>query len=149
VQLAVFAIDIDRVYVARDGAGEPWRFGWEVMLTEAQRGLGVEPCDAMQQLRLLEDTCMSVLEQPPDAQALGSQLVFAAYSALERGKLPAPLRAVFASWRRPPRQLLTALSELWVSADVLLPELATACLAEPLRPPLAEPTRAALARLAG
>jgi hypothetical protein len=142
VQLAVFAIDIDRLY-ALDPDRAELPFGWEVFLCEqyvlARIDAASEPGRA-----LLEDTCLSVLAQPPEEQGYGSQLVFAVYDAVVRGALPASLRPVFAQWHKPPTQLLAALAELSQDPSVALQRCAADCLQRAVDPPLAPPTRATL-----
>jgi len=142
VQLAAFAIDVDRLY-----ALEPDRtllpFGWEVFLCEqyllARIDAGSEPGRA-----LIEDACLAVLAQPPEEQGYGSQLVFAVYDAVARGALPESLRPVFAQWHKPPSQLLAALAELWDDSITTLQRCAADCLQRTIDPPLSPPTRAAL-----
>lgn len=141
VQLAAFAIDIDRAYAAPHDVELP--FGWEVFLAEAY-ALGRVDARREQGRALLEDTCLAVLAQPPDEQGFGSQLVFAVYHALRRGWLPPALAPVFASWRKPPKQLLAALDALWNDAESQLRACAGACLQQTLDPPLSPPTRNAL-----
>lgn len=142
VHLAAFAIDVDRVREAVEGYGDPRPFGWEVLLTEAYL-LARFGADAG---ALLEDAVLSILDGEPDA--LGGQLAFAVWDALERGELPAELRRAFASWRARPKELSRALGELWPDAPRLVAELARGCLEAPLEPPLAPPTREALERMA-
>jgi len=146
VQLAAFAIDADRVYVL-DPAADRLAFGWEVFLTEC-RAVSALPADDERACALLEETCLSILEQPPDDQGLGSQLVFAVHDAIERGLYPGELAAVFRSWRKPPRQLRSALDALWTDAETQLATCATHCLNVALDPPLTPPTRKALERMA-
>ena len=142
VQLAVFAIDLDRLY-ALDPERPALPFGWEVFLVEqyllARIDGHAEPGRA-----LLEDACLSVLAQPPEEQGYGSQLVFAVYDALARGALPESLRPVFARWLKPPVQLQEALDELWSDAPAVLARCAADCLTRKLDPPLAPPTRTTL-----
>jgi hypothetical protein len=142
VQLAVFAIDVDRAFV--EDSGEPeLPFGWEVFVTECYLLSRIAREDAAQHT-LLEDTCIAILEQEPDEQGYGSQLLFAAYDAIERGFLPKELSSVFQSWRKRPKQLLSALSSLWAAPERMLARCAQHCLAQALDPPLAAPTRDAL-----
>lgn len=145
VHLAVFAIDIDRIYTLGEEQALP--FGWEVFLTELQVMRCIEPLAELQRLRLLEDICLSVLEQAPDAQALGSQLVFAVYDGVVRGTLPPELSSVFRSWHSPPRELVSALGTYFDARDELTPRLVDHCLRRALSPPLSELTRAALQAL--
>jgi hypothetical protein len=143
VQLVVFAIDVDRVYVESEAEGAALAFGWEVFLTECHL-LGRVARDDAAQLALLEDTCIAILEQEPDEQGYGSQLLFATHDAIERGLLPSELASVFSSWRKHPKQLSKALSALWNEPASALAQLAGHCLAQALEPPLAAPTREAL-----
>lgn len=142
VQLAAFAIDLDRLY-ALDPERAQLPFGWEVFLCECYL---LARIDARTEAgrALLEDACNAVLAQPPDEQGYGSQIVFAVYDALARGALPSELRPVFARWRKPPQQLLAALTELWADADRVMRLCAADCLQRPLDPPLSGPTRLAL-----
>ncbi len=140
VHLAAFAIDVDRVREAVEGYGDPRPFGWEVLLTEAyllEARVGAE---------ILEDIVLSVLDGEPDA--LGGQLAFSVWDAIERGELPRELRRAFASWRARPKELTKALASLWPDAPRLVPELSRGCLDAAVDPPLAPPTRAALEALA-
>lgn len=145
VQLAAFCIDVDRLYVQEPEDCE-LPFGWEVFLTECYALGRTDPTDA-QQLALLEDTCLSILEQPPDDQGYGSQLLFAVHDAIDRGLLPRTLQPMFASWSKKPRQLRKALDALWAAPGPALAACATHCLAETLDPKLAPPTREALQRM--
>jgi hypothetical protein len=145
VHLAAFAIDTDRVYLL-DPATDRLAFGWEVFLAEcyAVAALSFEDERACS---LLEETCLSILEQAPDDQGLGSQLVFAVHDAIERGLYPASLKPVFRSWRSPPRQLRAALDALWADAEPQLAAAAAHCLGAALDPPLTPPTRQTLERM--
>jgi hypothetical protein len=142
IHLAVFAIDIDRVYwLDPELASLP--FGWEVYLTE---------CFLLQQLTaastdLLEVICQPLLEETPGEPPLGGQIVFAVYDALQRGVLPVEMTSLFGHWRNPPRALCESLALLHAAPDVL-PRLCQHCLDAELSPPLAPPTRAALEALA-
>jgi uncharacterized protein len=145
VQLAAFAIDVDRAYVATsDGAGMP--FGWEVFLTERYLLGRIDPQDAAQ-LGSLAQCCLSILEQAPDAQGYGSQLLFAVHDAVERGLLPDALRALFSAWSCKPKQLRRALDALWRSPDESLGRCATHVLTANLDADLTPPTRAALEQM--
>ena len=139
VHLAVFSIDIDRVYwLEPELASLP--FGWEVFLTEwylLSRKLG----DAGD---MLEAICGTLLEETPGEPPLGGQLVFAIYDALTRGALPESLRTVFRAWKQPPRELLNSLAGLHARGADAARTLAEHCLNAELEPPLAPPTRAAL-----
>lgn len=142
VHLVAFAIDVDRVREAVEGYDDPRPFGWEVFLTEAYllARFGAE------HRALLEDVVLSILDGEPDA--LGSQLAFSVWDALERGALPRELRDAFKSWRARPDELVRALAKLWEKGDALVRELAESTLAVELEPPLAPPTREALAAMA-
>jgi hypothetical protein len=144
LDLAAFAIDIDRVYWL-DPEDERLPFGWEVFLTEhyllrwaelqQPAGVGVETLSAV---------CAPLLSEKPGEPPLGGQVVFAVYDAVVRGALPDELRELFSSWRHAPRELLRALHELRESGPALLTELAAHCLAAQLQPPLAATTIRAL-----
>jgi hypothetical protein len=142
VQLAVFAIDLDRLF-ALDPERAVLPFGWEVFLCEAYL-LGALDASAESTHGLLEDTCLGVLAQEPDEQGYGSQLVFAVYDAVHRGALPSTLLPMFRSWRKAPVQLLDALAELWRDLPASLQRCAADCLQRKLDPPLAPPTRTVL-----
>jgi hypothetical protein len=149
VHLVVFAIDVDRLRLETedDEAESAWPFGWEVFLTEMHL-LGLVDPDDEEHLALLEDVCLGVLDAgPSDAPALGSQVVFAVYDAVERGALPASLRRVFSGWKEPPRALLDAVAPLFERPEVEAADLALACLEAELTPPLAPPTVDALEAL--
>lgn len=145
VQLAAFAIDVDRVFV-EDPAEARLAFGWEVFLTEAYLVASLDPRDDAQRV-LLEDSCLAILEQPPDEQGYGSQLLFAVYDAIERGFFPEALRAMFKSWHNRPKQLRKALDALFDAPAEALEACSGHCLAARLDPPLAPPTRASLERM--
>jgi hypothetical protein len=141
VHLAAFAIDVDRVREAVEGYGDPRPFGWEVFLTEAYviDRLKDEPA-------VLEDAVMSILDGEPSA--LGSQLAFAVWDAMERGALPRTLEPAFASWRARPKELTKAMAPLWSEEAHARRELAESALAVALEPPLAPPTREVLEAMA-
>ena len=142
VQLAAFAIDVDRVFVEVEDEPE-LPFGWEVFLTECYLVSRIDPHDAVQRV-LLEDACLAMLEQPPEEQGYGSQLLFAVYDAIDRGLFPEALRLMFRSWHKKPRQLRKALDALWQTKEQVLELCATRCLATELEPELAPPTREVL-----
>ena len=145
IQLAAFAIDVDRVYVAHED--EPaLAFGWEVFLTECYLLARIDPLDDVQRV-LLQDTCLAILEQPPEEQGYGSQLLFAVYDAVDRGFFPEALRAMFRSWSSQPKQLRKALGVLWQAPERELLTCAAHCLAQALDPPFAPPTRQALEQM--
>jgi hypothetical protein len=149
VQLCAFAIDIDRIYVL-DPEAEHLAFGWEVFLSECYALGRIDP-QADTQHALLEDTCLAILEQPPDDQGFGSQLLFAVYHAVERGLYPTTLRATFRSWRKRPKQMLDALDALWLDPGRELADHAAYCLspevARQVSPALSSGTREALERM--
>jgi len=142
VRLAAFAIDVDRVYaLAATSAELP--FAWEVFAVE-QYLLGALEGDDPSVVALLEDTCLSILAQPPDEQGFGSLLVFAVRDAVSRGLLPQALGRAFASWRSPQKQLVRALDALWRERDAALRRIAEHCVRNAPAPGLAPPTAAAL-----
>jgi hypothetical protein len=145
VQLCAFAIDVDRVYGEQPEDSE-LPFGWEVFLTECYAVGSLDGSDAAQRT-LIEETCLALLEQPPDEQGHGSQLLFAIYDAIERGLYPKSLRGLFRSWRSRPRQLQRALDALWADAETSLRALAAHCLASGVE--LSAPTRRALVAMRG
>lgn len=157
VHLVAFAIDIDRVFAAVapddeddigviDDPASELPFGWEVFLTSAR----VRSLDASDPavLAMLEDTCSHVLDQQPDEQGYGSQLVFGVYDAVVRDALPKSLSDLFRSWRGRPKQLTRTLDQLWKSSATTLPMIAARCRAVVLDPPLAPPTCSALEQMA-
>jgi hypothetical protein len=146
VHLAVFAIDIDRVYWL-----EPERsdlpFGWEVFLCELEVLEQFDPESASDR-ELVAAMCANVLEAPPGEPALGGQIVFAIYDAVRRGQLDAELAALFMTWHRPPEDLVASLAKLWEAPAESAKRLAEHCLRASLTPPLAPPTLARLEALA-
>jgi hypothetical protein len=140
VHLAVFCIDIDRVYWLNPDAPE-LPFGWEVFLTEYY------VIHAQPSHELLAAACAELLEQSPGEPPLGGQLAFAVYDAAERGALPAELKQLFATWKSAPRDLLGELATLHAQAPERARQLATHCLNARLDPPLAPPTREALEKV--
>ena len=90
VRLCAFAIDIDRAYAELEDDEAPAMaelpFGWEVFLTEAYL-LRALPAASDAELGMIEETCLSILEQAPDEQGYGSQLLFAVYDAIASGSL--------------------------------------------------------------
>jgi len=145
VQLAVFAIDIDRVCEAH-ADDESLPLGWEVFVTEALMVALIDPTDELQR-SMLEDACLDLLVDQADPR-LGSQLPFAVYDAVVRGVFPESLRPLFHRWRTPSKTLLRDLSDFWLARDQALPKLVEMCLSTPLTPPLAPPTVQALQNLA-
>lgn len=158
VHLAAFAIDIDRVFAAvapddeddigltGEASADELPFGWEVFLTSA-RVRALDPNDT-KILAMLEEASAFVLDQPPDEQGYGSQLVFGVYDAVQRGALPQSLADLFRSWRGRPKQLDRALDALW-NDPAALPAIAARCAGIVLDPPLAPPTRSTLQQMAG
>jgi hypothetical protein len=148
VRLAVFAIDVDRVYwLEPEDSALP--FGWEVFLTEYyllatldRDAATAQPTAASEEL--LEALCLPLLDETPGEPPLGGQIVFAVYDAVARGALPTPLTALFHRWRNPPRELAAQLASLHTRSDEVAQQLAAHCLDAELSPPLAQPTRAAL-----
>jgi hypothetical protein len=149
VQLCAFAIDLDRIYVLAPEA-EHLAFGWEVFMTECYALARIDPSQ-LEHHALLEDTCLGILEQPPDDQGFGSQLLFAVYDAVGRGRYPQSLRPAFQSWRGRPKQLHKALDALWGDPARELADHAAYCLSAPiaelLTPPLTPTTRDSLQRM--
>lgn len=144
VRLCAFAIDVDRAYAELDD-DQQLPFGWEVFLSECHLLQALpDPANDEQQRNLLEETCLSILEQPPDEQGYGSQLLFAMHDAVTRGFYPEAMGAPFRIWHKPPKQLFAALSELWSDADAARRTLAAQLLELDLDPPLSPPTRATL-----
>lgn len=141
VHLAVFAIDVDRVREEVEGYDDSRPFGWEVALTEHYllERFGAEDH------ALIEDAVLAILDGEP--HALGSQLVFAVWDAVQRGELPDTLRTAFESWRARPDALVKELAALRSDPE-LIPALAQGCLSVELSPPLAPPTVEALSALA-
>ncbi|MFK7984707.1 MAG: hypothetical protein AB8I08_01670 [Sandaracinaceae bacterium] len=145
VHLAACAIDLDRIREAVEGYGDPRPFGWEVFLTEQYMFAHFDPIRSPRQVVLFEDIVMGVLEGQVDA--LGSQIVFAVWDAIVRGRFPKRLEAAFASWEARPDELVRDLDVLFEEETALRSRLAEGCLAVELDPPLAPPTQAALAAL--
>lgn len=146
VHLAAFAIDIDRVHQLEPSLP----FGWEVYLTELQ--LARLTADATRDpTQMLEDVTLAVLDLPrpsgDELPPLGSQLPFAVYTAVGRGILPNKLGSCFQVWKKPPVDLLDDVNEL-ARDEQLAARLARHCLAAPIHPPLAPPTREALEAIA-
>ena len=146
VKLAAFAIDVDRVYAMEEDQ-PTLPFGWEVFLTESFLVARIAPKAGKPQ-PLLEDTCLSILEQEPEQQGYGSQLLFAVYDATERGLYPPSLKGLFRSWSTRPRLLQKALAEMWKTPAQSMAVGAAHCLAQTLQPPLSPPSRDAFMRMA-
>ncbi len=147
VHAVVYAIDTDRVrahvddHEPRSGEeGGPWPFGWEVFLT-GHRLAGL--LDAERDHELLEAMVGSAIEA---GHALGSQLALSAFDLVERGEWPSAGRAWFARWRRQdPVKLSRSLDAFWADRAGWAERLAARCLACPLDPAAAPPTRSAWA----
>jgi hypothetical protein len=135
VHLAVFAIDVDRVYWL-DPDSESLPFGWEVFLTELRLLSLVDPASPRDR-QMVASVAASVLEG--DAP-VGAQIVFAVYDAVTRGKLDPELGKLFQTWRRPPDDLTRALADLWGDETANARKLADHCLRAEIQPPLAAPT---------
>lgn len=148
VHLAAFAIDVDRVR-ERDERDLP--FAWEVYLTEAYLRHLVETAKH-DPTPMIEDTCLAILELPRprhgEAGALGSQLPFAIYTAVGRDILPASVGQCFASWAKPPADLIDEMASL-DQQEGLLARLVDHCLRVEIDPPLVGPVREALLGLRG
>lgn len=150
VQLAAFAIDVDRVYAhgEDDEAAQALPFGWEVFLVQEYLRARVPARDPAAHA-LLEESCLAILAQPPDEQGFGSQLVFAVHDGVRRGLYPESLRRVFASWRPAAhKQIERALAALRADRERVLPRLARHCLEHAPAPGLAPPTHEALQQMA-
>jgi hypothetical protein len=142
VHLAVFAIDLDRVNVEVAGR-EDWPTGWEVFLTEVHLLAHLDPADP-EQRELIDEVCAGIIE---GGQALGAQIPFAVFDAVERGAWPEDLRGLFRPWRGGPRGLVAQLAPLWEDPQGARERLAGACLGVALDPPLAPPTVESLERM--
>jgi hypothetical protein len=142
IHLAVFAIDVDRVYwLDPERADLP--FGWEVFLCEHAL-LSRFDRESASDRELIAAMCANILEAPPGEPALGGQIVFAIYDAIRRGQLDAEMGALFTSWKKPPEDLLESLAQLWEAPRESAKRLAEHCLRAALTPPLAPPTQAEL-----
>jgi len=146
VHLAAFAIDVDRV---RERESEELPFGWEVYLTETQLAHVMETAQR-DPVPMLEEMCLGILEQPRpkhgEASVLGGQLPFAIYTGVGRGLLPARLGQCFASWAKPPVDLIADVEAL-SKQEGLLASLVEHCLDADVDPPLIAPVREALIAL--
>ena len=147
VHLAVFAIDIDRIYWL-DAENPELPFGWEVFLTELQLLAHIDQADPAH-IELIESVVANIMLESPGDPPLGGQLVFAVYDAVQRKQLAPELGALFKSWGQKPRDLVVSLAQLWANADVYARQLAEHCLGTEIDPTIAPPTRAALERIAG
>lgn len=146
VHLAVFSIDLDRVREEVEGYDDPRPFGWEVFLTECYLLARFDPSKRPEEAAFFEQVVLSILDGRPDA--LGAQLSFAVWDAVQRGRFPKRLEGAFKSWKVRPKALVKDLSKLWEREDALRESLARGCLEVALAPPLAPPTVQALRDLA-
>lgn len=146
VHFAVFAIDVDRVY-SLDPDREDLPFGWEVFLTEYQLLTHLDP-SSPENRALIAAVTAGVLEATPGDPLLGSQLVFAVYDAVQRGRLPEELGKVFVTWKKPPHDLVESLAPLWSAEHKNASQFAAHCLSASLTPPIAAPTRSTLEAIA-
>jgi hypothetical protein len=142
VHLAVFAIDVDRIN-AEHGDDDAFPTGFEVFLTERYLLDRFDPAADPEARELVVETCEHVIES---GQALGAQIPFAVHAAVERGAWPSDLASVFRGWKKKPTDLLRAVESLHGDPGAAA-RLAAACLAVPVDPPLAAPTREALEAL--
>lgn len=145
VHLAAFAIDVDRVREAVEGPDDPRPFGWEVFLVEAYLVRHFDPNRRPEQAVLFEDIVLSVLDGEPDAR--GSQIVFAIWDLIVRGRFPKRLEGAFSQWRTRPTELISDLDTIFEDEPAQVESLAQSCLAVELDPPLAPPTKEALAAM--
>ncbi|MEC7518518.1 MAG: hypothetical protein VYE22_01565 [Myxococcota bacterium] len=146
VHLAVFSIDVDRIREAVEGYDDPRPFGWEVFLTEQYLLTHFDPAKRPEEAAFFEEVVLSILDGRPDA--LGSQLSFAVWDAIQRGRFPKRLEGAFRSWKARPKELVKDLAKLWADEEALRESLARGCLEVTLEPPLAPPTVEALRDLA-
>ncbi len=151
VHLAAFAIDVDRVRELDPEDGS-LPFGWEVWLLEHYLRFLLEAGDSApdKTTAVLEDACLSVMDLPrplPGRPApFGSQLPFAIYAGVARGRLPESLGSCFRSWRKPPVDLLQEL-EAMDRTPTTRDALVRHCLGAPVEPALVPPVKAALEAL--
>ena len=142
VQLAAFAIDVDRVREHVEGYDDPRPFGWEVFLTEAYLLERFDPNRRPEEVVIFEDIVLGIIEGEPSA--FGAQIIFAIWDLIERGRFPKRLEGAFSSWPSRPDELVAELTPLFEDEAAQRRELARACLDTELDPPLAPPTVAAL-----
>lgn len=148
VRVAAFAIDVDRIREATDSPVEPWPFGWEVFLTEYYL-LATLEIETAGHHALVQDLVAGVLAGP--REALGSQIAFSVWNAIERGEWPTSLRSAFGRWKRagrPQRRWVKELQVFWNDADHWAASLAANCLRVQLEPPCSPPAQDALELLA-
>jgi len=145
VHLAAFAIDLDRIAV--EVADDPrWPAGVEVALTARYLEEHLDPDGRGEHLELVTEAVESVME---GGQALGAQLPFAVWDLVRREVWPRILCRPFDRWEKPPKELARQLDRLYGAGPEEIARLARACQVREVEPPLAPPTRGALARLAG
>ncbi len=147
VHLTAFAIDVDRLRAHIEEEADPeslWPFGWEVFLTEMYMLAVLDPA-AREDYGLIEDVCVHIFELGPQQQALGAQIPFAVFDAVNRGAWPDSLLPLFVDWDRSANNLVQDLKPLWEHAEDEAADLADACLRAPMQPPFAPPTKHALA----
>ncbi len=148
VHTAVFAIDLDRIRDATEDLDDPRPFAWEVFLTARYLAWRCDPTEEATRA-MLEDAVQAVLElRPSEEGVLGSQLPFAVWALVSRGLWPADLETWFKSWKKRPRELEKGLAPLFEDSDAEERALASFALSVELEPPIAPPTREALASLA-
>lgn len=148
VWLAAFAIDVDRLRELAEEDGEAGPFGWEVFLTEAYLIAHFDPTREDHR-RLLEDTCVHILELGRGEPVLGAQIPFAIYDAVVRGVWPREMLEMLATWKAEPKELVKELAPLWQEADDQLIGLSLASLDATIDPPLAPTTKDALMAIVG
>ena len=113
----------------------------ELALLRALPGTGEDDV-----IDFVDAICTSIFERAAEGEILGAQIVFSAYSAFERGALPAKVRPTFFHWKKKPAELVAAVRA--IEADTgKVRALIDQCLAEDLDPPLAPTTRAELEAL--
>jgi hypothetical protein len=148
VHLAAFAIDVDRVRDAAEEHEDPRPFAWEVFLTARYLAWRCDPADE-QTRSMLEDAVNAVLElRASEEGVLGSQLPFAVWALVARGDWPSSLEPWFRAWKKKPRELEKELAKLFAEARTHERELARFAASFVIDPPLAPPTREALASMA-
>ena len=143
VHLAVFAIDVDRIN-AEHGEDDTFPTAFEVFLTELYLIERFDPAADPEARELVVETCEHVIES---GQALGAQIPFAVYAAVERGAWPGDLAGVFRGWKKKPTELVQSVRALHAEPEARA-RIAAACLSVPVDPPLAAPTREALEAIA-
>jgi hypothetical protein len=155
VHTAAFAIDLDRVreldtrVASRPQGSVDLPFAWEVWLLERHLGR-VAQGPAPLFINMLEEACLQVMDLPASQRGteppFGSQLPFAVYAGVARGRLPNKLGSCFHLWKKPPVDLLDDLAELDRVPGLGL-KLVEHCLAASITPPLVAPVREALVEL--